>query len=180
MPTYIALLRAVNVGGTGKLPMAAFRKLLEDLGYRNVETYIQSGNAVFDAPGPALKVIKALSAALEILVGSPIGLVLRTPDQLAQLIADNPYPAEARADGSRVFAVFLSAVPAPSAVPGLSRIPIRNERFRLGGDTLYLHLPDGPVDTKFQVKALDRLLAVTCTARNWNTVLKLHAMSHRG
>jgi uncharacterized protein (DUF1697 family) len=61
MPTYIVLLRAVNVGGTGKLPMAAFRKLIDGLGYRNVETYIQSGNAVFDAPESATTVARALS-----------------------------------------------------------------------------------------------------------------------
>jgi uncharacterized protein (DUF1697 family) len=179
MPAYIALLRAVNVGGTGKLPMADFRKLLVNLGYRNVETYIQSGNAVFDSPGTAAKVTAAVSAGLEKLLGNPVGVLLRTHDQLTQLIAANPYAAEAAADGARVHAVFLSAVPAESAIPGLAKIPARRDRYHVVGDTLYLHLPDGAGETKFTTKTLDRLFGVTTTGRNWNTVLKLHAMSKR-
>lgn len=179
MPTYIALLRAVNVGGTGKLPMADFRKLLESLGYRNVETYIQSGNAVFDATGAAAKITKAIADGLEKLLGIPVGVLLRTHDQLTQLIAANPYATEAADDGARVHAVFLSGIPAEDAVPGLLKIPARRERYHHSGDTLYLHLPDGAADTKFAAKTLDRILSVTTTARNWNTVLKLHAMSSR-
>ncbi len=179
MPTYIALLRAVNVGGTGKLPMADFRKLLEGLGYRNVETYIQSGNAVFEATGSAAKVTKAIADGLEKLLGSPVGVLLRIRDQLTQIIAGNPYSAESSDDGARVHAVFLSGVPAEAAIPGLSKIPVRRERYHHSGDTLYLHLPDGAAETKFTAKTLDRILAVTTTARNWNTVLKLHAMSNR-
>jgi uncharacterized protein (DUF1697 family) len=143
LTTYIALLRAVNVGGTGKLPMANFRALLLDLGYRNVETYIQSGNAVFDAPGSAATV----------------------------------------ADGTKVHAAFLSAVPPASAAEGLDRIvtqyPSRRDRWHLRGDTLYLHMPDGAGHTKFTGKSLDRALGCIATGRNWNTVMKLHAMSLR-
>ena len=71
MPTYIALLRAVNVGGYGKLPMADFRELLENLGFKRVATYIQSGNAVFDASGSTAKVGAAIATGLEKLTGSP-------------------------------------------------------------------------------------------------------------
>jgi uncharacterized protein (DUF1697 family) len=183
MPTYIVLLRAVNVGGTGKLPMADFRALLADLGYRNVETYIQSGNAVFDAPGPAPKVAKAIAAALEKRMGAPAGVLMRTHDELTRMIAANPFAAEAAADGARVHAVFLSAAPAAGAAAGLDRIvtqyPQRRDRYHVAGDTLYLHLPDGAAETKFTAKTVDRILGSTGTARNRNTVLKLHAMSAR-
>jgi uncharacterized protein (DUF1697 family) len=123
--------------------MASLRKLLEDLGYRNVQTYIQSGNGVFDAPGPPAKIFKSISAALETLMGSPVGLVLRTHDQLGKMIAANPYPAEALADGSCVFAVFLTGIPAEAVIPDLAKIPARRDRYHLLEDTLYLHLPDG-------------------------------------
>lgn len=183
MPAYIALLRAVNVGSTGKLPMADFRKLLGDLGYRNVETYIQSGNAVFDAPGPAAKVAKAIAAALEKQMGAPCGVLIRTHEELTRVIAANPFAAEAADDGAKVHAVFLSAAPAPSLAAGLDRIvtqyPTRRDRYHVAGDTLYLHLPDGAAETKFTAKSVDRILGGTGTARNWNTVLKLHAMSKR-
>lgn len=179
MTAYIALLRAVNVGGTGKLPMSDFRKLLEELGFSRVETYIQSGNAVFDAACPPHEATRAVETGLQKILGKPVGVLLRTHEQLDRLIAANPFAVEAAANGTRVFAAFLSAVPAPSVLAGLAKIPVRNERYHLAGDTLLLHLPDGPVDTKFQAKMLDRILGVTSTARNWNTVLKLHAMSLR-
>lgn len=183
MPTYVVLLRAVNLGGHGKLPMADFRKLLAELGFRNVETYIQSGNAVFDAPGPPAKVTKSVAAALEKLMVAPAGVLIRTHDELSRVIAANPYQAEAAADGTKVHVAFLSADPGPRAIPLLDRIvtqyPHRRDRYHLSGEILYLHLPDGAAETKFTGKMLDRATGVVGTARNWNTVLKLHEMSKR-
>jgi uncharacterized protein (DUF1697 family) len=183
MPTYIVLLRAVNVGGTGKLPMAAFRKVLEDLGCRKVETYIQSGNAVVDATGSPAKVSEKIAAALLKLMGVPCGVVVRTHAEFERVIAENPYAAEAAADGARVHAVLLPRRAAKDATEGLDRIvaqyPTRRDRYHLAGDTLYLHLPDGAGESKLTGKALERALGVAGTARNWNTVLKLHAMSAR-
>lgn len=84
MPTFVALLRAVNVGGTSKLPMADLRTLLAGLGFKKVETYIQSGNAVFDATGSASTVHKSLAAALGKRMGKPVGVLVRTHDQLTR------------------------------------------------------------------------------------------------
>lgn len=183
MGTYVVLLCAVNVGGTGKLPMADLRRLLGDLGYRNVETYIQSGNAVFDAPGKAAAVRKAVAQALEQHMGAPVGVILRTHEELSRVIAANPFAAEAAADGARVHVGFMTGTAAHGAQAGLEAIvakyPARRDRFHLAGDTLYLHLPDGAAETKFTTQALNRVLGVASTGRNWNTVCKLHAMSLR-
>lgn len=182
MPVFVALLRAVNVGGYGKLAMADLRSLLQKLGYSRVETYIQSGNAVFEAKGTAAGITRNLAAALEKHTGAPVGVIVRTHDELSRVIDGNPFAAEAAADGARVHVVFLAG-PAPAgAQPGLQRIvdqyPARRDRFHLAGDTLYLHLPDGAAETKFTGKPVERALGgVRGTARNWNTVLKLHAMS---
>lgn len=182
MPTYVILLRAVNVGGTGKLPMADFKKVLTALGFEKVETYIQSGNAVADAKGSAATVAKALTTSLQKLTGSPVGVVVRTHEQLDRLIRENPFAAEA-VDGSKVHVGFLAGLPGKEATTGLERLvsqyPKRRDRYHLTGDTLYLHLPDGAAETKFSGKSLDKALGVMATARNWNTVLKLHAMSKR-
>jgi uncharacterized protein (DUF1697 family) len=183
MPTYIALLRAVNLGGYGKIAMADFRKLLEGLGYKNVQTYIQSGNAVFDASGSAAKVGATIAAGLEKLMGAPVGVMIRTHDDLSRIIEGNPFAAEAAADGARVHVAFLSD-PAPAgAEAALHRIveqyPARRDRFQIAGDAVYLHLPDGAAETKFSGKTLDKATGVPGTGRNWNTVLKLHAMSKR-
>jgi uncharacterized protein (DUF1697 family) len=184
MTTYVVLLRAVNLGGYGKLPMADFRKLLEDLGYENVETYIQSGNAVFDASGTADKVAKAVAAGLEKLMKAPVGVIIRTHAELDRVIKRNPFVAEA-VDGTRVHVAFLDGPAGPEAVAGLNRLvtqyPKRRDRYHLDSDTLYLHLPDGAAETKFTGKSLDRAIGggIVGTARNWNTVVKLHAMSAR-
>ena len=185
--TYVIILRAVNVGSTGKLAMPAFRKLLEDLKFRNVETYIQSGNAVIDTTASAASVSKAVAAALQKLTGSPVPVLVRTHDELTRVIAANPFAAEAAADGARVHAVFLSGTPAATTTAGptagldqiVTKNPKRRDRYHLTGDTLYLHLPEGAAESKFTSQTLDRILGVTTTARNWNTVLKLHAMSIR-
>jgi uncharacterized protein (DUF1697 family) len=184
MPTFVILLRAVNVGGTGKLTMASFRKLLEDLGYRKVETYIQSGNAVVDAPGSASSVRKAIAVALEKLTGAPAGVMVRTRDQLDKIINGNPFATEAAADGARVHVSFLAGPATSSAKASLERIvtryPTRRDRFHLVGDTLYLHLPEGAAETKFTGKTLERALSgIAGTGRNWNTVVKLHEISKR-
>jgi len=183
MQTYVVLLRAINVGGTGKLSMADFRKLLSGLGYGNVKTYIQSGNAVFDATGSATAVGRAVSSALEKMLGAAVGVVVRTPSELEHTIAGNPFAAEAAADGTKVHVAFLAGVPARDAAAGLERLvtqyPARRDRWHLENDALYLHLPDGAAETKFSGKTLDRVLGVTATARNWNTVLKLREMSAR-
>jgi uncharacterized protein (DUF1697 family) len=180
---FVALLCAVNVGGTGKLAMADLRRLLAGLGYGRVETYIRSGNAVFHAKGTGAGVAKAIAAALEAHMGAPMGVVVRTHEELERVIAANPFGTEAATDGARVHAVFLAGDPAKNAVAGLEQIaaqyPARRDRFHLDGKTLYLHLPDGAADTKFTTKTLNRVLGVASTARNWNTVGKLWEMSRR-
>ncbi len=184
MTTYIALLRAVNLPRYGKISMADLRSLLGELGFRNVETYIQSGNAVFDAPGSAAKVGAAIVKSLESHMGASVPVLMRTHEEMGRVIAENPFAAESAADGARVHVVFLGTPAQPGAQANLDRIvtqyPHRRDRYHLAGDTIYLHLPDGAADTKFQAKAVERATGVEAgTARNWNTVVKLHAMSAR-
>jgi len=182
MPTYVVLLRAVNLAGHGKLPMAELRKMLCGLGYERVETYIQSGNAVVEAKGSAAKVAKDVAMALERLMGAPVGVVVRTPAQLERLIGENPFAQEA-AEGTKVHVAFLAGPAGATAKAALERIvtqyPKRRDRYHLAEEHLYLHLPDGAAETKFTGKTLDKALGVMGTGRNWNTVLKLHAMSKR-
>jgi len=183
MATFVILLRAVNVASTGRLPMADFRKLLADSGCTNIETYIQSGNAVVDAKGTAANLAKTIAAALQRYMGAPVPALVRTHAELDRMILANPFVVEAATEGARVHAVFLSASPAAAKAKELESIvakyPARRDRYHLSGDTLYLHLPDGAGESKLTAQTLDRVLGVTATARNWNTVLKLHAMAKR-
>jgi uncharacterized protein (DUF1697 family) len=181
MPTCIVLLRAVNVGGTGKLPMADFRALLIALGYKHVETYIQSGNAVFETSAKPDKVASTIAAALEKLTGSPAGVIVRTTDQLKRLIDSNPYATEAAANGALVHAAFLAGPAGKEAEAALAAIvakyPARRDRYILDGDAIYFHFPDGAGETKFTGKTLDKAIGVIGTGRNWNTILKLYEMA---
>lgn len=182
MPTYVILLRAVNLGGYGKLSMAEFRKALTDLGFTRVETYIQSGNAVVDAKGSAAKVAEAVSARLEKMMGASPGVVVRTHEQLERVVKENPFAKEA-VDGTRVHVAFLAGPAAATARAALDRIveqyPKRRDRYHLASEHIYLHLPDGAAETKFSGKTLDKAIGVLGTGRNWNTVMKLFEMSKR-
>lgn len=184
MSTYIALLRAVNVGGTGKLAMADLRKLLNGLGFRHVQTYIQSGNAVFETGSSAAAVRRELTAALEERMGAGCGVVLRTHEDLCRVIAANPFAVEAAADGTKVHVGFFAGVLGEGVRAALEAIAAkyaaRRDRFHVGRDVIYFHFPDGAAETKFSGKTLQRAAGEMGTARNWNTVLKLHAMSAPG
>jgi uncharacterized protein (DUF1697 family) len=181
MPTYVVLLRAVNVGGTGKLPMAEFRALLEKLGYKRVETYIQSGNAVFEAACSAEKIAADIAAGLEKLLGATCGVIVRTTEQMKRTIERNPFATEAGENGALVHAGFLAGPAGKDAAAALSAIvtkyPARRDRYILDGETIYFHFPDGAGETKFSGKTLDKALGVAATARNWNTVLELYEMA---
>ena len=181
MPVYVALLRAVNVGGTGKLPMADFRTLLEKLKCKRVETYIQSGNAVFEAACSAEKIAADIAAGLEKLLGAPAGVIVRTTEQMKRTIGHNPFAAEAALNGALVHAAFLAGPAGKDAASSLEAIvakyPARRDRYVLDGDAIYFHFPDGAGETKFSGRTLDKALGVAATARNWNTVLKLYEMA---
>ena len=182
MPTYVILLRAVNVGGFGKLSMADFREILSGLGFKNVQTYIQSGNAVIDSDGSDASVAASVASAIKKRLGAPVDVIVRTHNQLDSLIKNNPFPSES-VDGPRVHVSFLSAPAASTARAALDgiveRYPQRRDRYHLDSNHIYFHFPDGAADTKFTGKALEKAIGAVGTGRNWNTVLKLHAMSKR-
>jgi len=167
MHTYIALLRAVNVGGTGKLPMAELRAMCEALGFTQVRTYIASGNVVFASASTAKQVQASLESALAIYAGRPVGVLLRTPTELAQVLAANPFP---KAAPNRTTVIFLDHAPPADA---LTTVKHRNdEEIVLGKREIYVHYGEGMADSKLVVPA-----ARAGTARNMNTVAKLAEMA---
>lgn len=170
MTAYVALLRAVNVGGTGKLPMADLRALAEGLGYTGVETYIASGNLLLESPDDEETVRTALEKALERYAGKPVGVMVRTPDELGRVLAANPFPD---APGNRVMVVFLPGPPPSDALDTVSRAD-DGEEVRVGERVLYVSYPQGQGVSKLRVPA-----AAAGTARNVNTVAKLVELAAR-
>ena len=167
MSVFVLLLRAVNVGGTGKLPMSELKRLCEKAGFRKVRTYIASGNAVAERDGSEMQAKAALEAELKTYAGKPLGVIVRTAAEMAEVVALNPFSDRA---ASRTVAIFLDAAPAADA---LSRVTGQaNEELRLGAREIYVHYPDGIGRSKLRIPA-----AATGTARNMNTAAKLAAMA---
>jgi uncharacterized protein (DUF1697 family) len=167
MNRFIALLRAVNVGGTGKLPMADLRAMAEAEGFAAVRTYIASGNLVLESPRSAADVKSALERRLAAYAGKPVGVVVRSAEELAAVLAANPFPD---APGSKVAAIFLDDPPPPDALAAARGLA--DEQVTLGLREIYVHYPSGMGDSKLRIPA-----AQAGTARNMNTVAKLAEMA---
>lgn len=170
MPTHIALLRAVNVGGTGKLPMAELTAMAGRIGFGNPRTYIASGNLVFESAMSPDAARKALEAELEAWAGKPVGVILRTPEEMQAVLAANPFPD---APGNRCIVLFLDEPP-PADLAGTLRHQA-DERVAPGKREIYIHYGEGMARSKLVVPA-----AKTGTGRNLNTVAKLLAMATDG
>jgi uncharacterized protein (DUF1697 family) len=168
MTTYVALLRGVNVGGTGLLPMKDLSGLCTGLGFADVRTYIQSGNVVFRSDLPEGRIRKVLEAALAERLGKPIDVMVRSASELRAVLAANPFP---EAPPSRVAVVFCSNPVPKSALAEV--IAPGGEQAALGKRELYIFYPDGMGRSKLKLPAA---LGRT-TARNINTVAKLVSMA---
>lgn len=174
---WVALLRAVNVGGAGKLPMADLRKLCENLDFQNVSTYIQSGNLVFSAPGEATGVAGTLQTAIADRFGIDTHVLLRTPQQWENVIVSNPFAHYAESAPSKLLVSFLNSQVDPSLESELQSLVPGGEELRLGALELYLYFPMGMGQSKLNITRIERKLGTVSTARNWNTVRKLHDMA---
>ena len=163
MAVFVALLRAVNVGGTGKITMDDLRALCESAGFGNVRTYIQSGNVVFTSKHGAAAVQQKLEAALAKKMGKPVGVHIRTPAEIAAIIDRNPFK---KAAPNRLLVLFLDRAAPKNALADLT-IPGREE-VALSGREIFIHYPDGMGRSKLKIP-----FASTATGRNLNTVTKL-------
>ena len=167
MASFIALLRAVNVGGTGKLPMSELKAMCEELGFTDVRTYIASGNVVFTSRKSESAVKAALEKRLETYAGKAVGVLVRTAEEMAQVLADNPFPKLAP---NRTMALFLDRAP-----PADTLVTVRgqkDEKIKLGRREIYVHYGDGMGQSKLVIPA-----AKLGTARNMNTVATLVKMA---
>ncbi|MGM3277348.1 DUF1697 domain-containing protein [Ralstonia sp. 24A2] len=165
MPTYVAFLRAVNVGGTGKLPMADLRAMCESIGLTHVRTYIASGNVVFQSRLSEASVKAKLERCLEDYAGKPVGVLVRTGAELAAVLDGNPFKAQA---ANRTVAIFLDTPPPADTLATLSGR--QEEKVALGAREIYVYYGVGMAHSKLKIPA-----AKTGTARNMNTVATLVA-----
>jgi uncharacterized protein (DUF1697 family) len=167
MGAFVVLLRAVNVGGTGKLPMSDLKDICEELGFGAIRTYIASGNVVFTSRKSEAAIKTALEKRLEAYARKPVGVLVRTADEMARIFADNPFP---KAAPNRTMAVFLDRAPSADTLAGIRGR--RDEQIALGRREIYVHYGEGMAASKLVIPA-----AKTGTARNMNTVATLARMA---
>lgn len=177
MATCIALLRGINVGGRNRLAMADLRELCEQLGHHDVQTYVQSGNVVFTTDRDDLQRIGVeLTEQLEYQLGVAPTVLVRTSEELATVIADNPFAADAQEDPTKVHAALLSAEPDDPASLRFDPPSYAPERIAAGDRVRYLHLPSGLGRSKLATDLAKRQTGVDMTVRNWRTMTRLMEM----
>jgi uncharacterized protein (DUF1697 family) len=163
MTAYVALLRAVNVGGTGKLPMSELVRLCETAGLDDVRTYIASGNALFTSRWNERRLKRLLEERLAAYAGRPVGVLIRTAAELTAVHADNPFRKH---PANSTVAIFLDTAPARYALDEITGH--QNERVALGTREIYVAYGGGMARSKLKIPA-----AKAGTARNLNTVANL-------
>jgi uncharacterized protein (DUF1697 family) len=169
MPVFIVLLRAVNVGGTGKLPMDELKAMCAAEGYSRVQTYIASGNVAFHTTKSERKVRAAFEARLESYAGKPVGVIIRTLEEMAGVLKSNPFPKSAP---NRTVAIFLDDPPPPGSLGDAKGLA--GEELHLGGREIYVSYGAEMASSRLRIPA-----AKSGTARNLNTVAKLVELASR-
>jgi uncharacterized protein (DUF1697 family) len=178
MSIYIALLRGINVGGHNAVAMSDLRDLLTDLGFAGATTLLQSGNVVFQAAG---KTSNALESLLEKETARRMGVsadyIVRSANEWAKVVAANPFPKEAEEDPGHLIVMSLKSAVAAKSVESLQASVKGPETVRGSGKQIYIAYPEGIGRSKLTGTVIEKKLGSRGTARNWNTALKLLALS---
>jgi uncharacterized protein (DUF1697 family) len=172
----IVLLRGINLGPRNRVAMPALRELLTAAGFAGVRTYVQSGNVVLETRRAPAAVAKACEELIAKELGLDIAVVVRTRDELADVVRRNPLGAVA-ADPKRYQVSFLESELAPEVAEKLRGLSIGGERMEIVGREIYAWHPEGVARSKLWAGLAGRGLGVKATARNWTTVTTLLDMA---
>ena len=176
MTTHIAMLRGVNVGGNS-LKMDWLRTACEDAGLKEVRTYVQSGNIIFNSGLSTTRLTHKLKALIDAQTRLPVTVVIRSAPEMAKIVAGNPFPKQKGVDAGKLHVTFLGEAPSKPALDKLDALAGTRDEYRLAKREIYLHCPVNYGQTKLSNTAIEKALAVSATTRNWNTVTTLCAMA---
>lgn len=178
MKTYVALFRGINVGGNNVLPMKELVAVLESIGARNVRTYIQSGNAVFQSEETDASLLSGrIRGAIRKNFGFEPQVLVMEAEELAKALGSNPFP-EAESEPKTLHLYFLASVPGKPDLDALESLKGEREHYVLQDSVFYLHAPDGIGRSKLAANA-EKLLGVPATARNWRTASRILGMAEQ-
>ena len=177
MPAYITLIRGINVGGKS-MPMAALREMLAGLGYKDAQTYIQSGNAVFAAAAKdGGKIARSIEATIAKTFGYEAAVIVRGLEEWRDLLKTNPYAKRKLADGERLFVTFLEEAPAKAAAAKLEAIQDPKDEVKVRGNEAFLLIRGSYGESNLSNAFVEKVLGVRATTRNMPTTLKLLEMA---
>lgn len=178
MTTYIGLLRAINLAGRNVVPMAGLREMLSRLGLTEPRSLLQSGNVLFQCrPRTAAQLEKTLEAELKKQFAVETDFMVRTAEEWAALIERNPFPKEAAGDPGHLLVFCLKDAPGAARVKALQAAVKGREIVRAVGRQAYIVFPDGVGRSRLTSAVIEKHLGTRGTGRNWNTVVKLHALT---
>jgi uncharacterized protein (DUF1697 family) len=178
MPIVISMLRGVNVGGHNKIKMDALRALYESLKFTGCQTHIQSGNVIFKTKERNLaRLSSQIQTAIERSFGFRPGVILRTSDELRDIIARNPFAKRRGIEPGKLIVAFLAGAPAEQARDNLLKLKTDPEELRIGDRELYIYFPNGMGRSKLSWSLIERTLKISGTCRNWNSVTKMLAIA---
>lgn len=181
MTSLVSLLRGINVSGHNMIKMTELKALYESLGYKNVTTYIQSGNVIFQTEknDPA-QAEASIEQAIEKKFGFPVTVIVRKPAELARVIKANPFIGGNNIDEIRLYVTFLRAKPTPALTKILQPAAAKStDQYEILGREIYLHCPNGYGKTLLSNTFFEKQLKGVATTRNWKTVNTLYAMAGR-
>jgi uncharacterized protein (DUF1697 family) len=176
LTAYIAMLRGVNVGGN-PLKMEWLRAACEQIGLRDVRTYVQSGNIVFTSRLGAAAIAETLKTTVDAQTRLPVSVVIRNAAELAKIVAGNPFLKQKGVDVAKLHVTFLDKTPTKPPLERLDALAGSRDQYRLAGREIYLHCPINYGETKLSNTAIEKVLGVGATTRNWKTVTTLHEMA---
>lgn len=178
MPVVISMLRGVNVGPHNRIKMEELRSAYEGLGLRKPRTYVQSGNVLFHTKEKSISHLpKKIQDMIEENFACRPEVILRTTEEMKAVIATNPFAERRNIEPGKLLVTFLAAEPGPGAEVAQARFKSYPEEIHLKGREMYIYFPNGAGKSKLPWAQVEKLLGVTGTARNWNSVTKMLEMA---
>jgi len=173
MKKYIAILRGINVSGKNKLPMKELRELLSNMGYQNVQTYIQSGNVILESEKESKVISVEIHEGIQYQFGYDVPVILRTQDEWRKTIEKNPYPTDQE---KIVYFTFLDRTPENTDIEVNG---VKEDEFTIIDDVVYIYCLGGYGKSKLSNNLFEKKLKVTATTRNLRTTMKLLELANQ-
>lgn len=174
MKTYISILRGINVSGQKLIKMEALRQMLSEIGFNDVQTYIQSGNVLFKSKQTdEAKLAGKIEKEIKKQYGFEVPVIVKEINELKEIVHKNPFLKDASKDISLMHVTFLSGIPAVENFDKIKNIQSQQDEFQLVEKSIYLYCPNGYGNTKLNNNFFESKLKVTATTRNWRTINEL-------